>query len=59
MVYIAFFCLFAFPLNAGVCRLPAMALDPMRAYVTKKKKKKFHINNNTLGKCLTFDLNIK
>ena len=31
---------FAFPLDAGVWRLPAMALGRMRGYVTKKKKKK-------------------
>ena len=30
----------AFPLDAGVWRLPAMALGPMRGYVTEKKKKK-------------------
>ena len=31
---------FAFPLNAGVWRLSAMALGRMRGYVTLKKKKK-------------------
>ena len=31
---------FAFPLDAGVWRLPAMALGLMRGYMTKKKKKK-------------------
>ena len=31
---------FAFPLDAGVWRLPAMALGRMRGYVTKKQTKK-------------------
>ena len=36
----SFLCLFAFLLDAGVWRLPAMALDRMRGYMTKKKLKK-------------------